>query len=144
MTDVFPFPSHHARLPALVLRTCGLADGVVVVKVIGDVDLATRSQLARGLARAMAHPVPRLLVCDLTRVDFLAGTGVSTLAEARSELVKRGGTLRVVATGRVVRRVLRVTGQIGPLGVVTDLRSALVGFSPARTTDLVGKLRRAR
>lgn len=139
----FPFPSHHARLPALVLRTCGLAEGIVVVKVIGDVDLATRSQLAGGLARAIAHPAPALLVCDLTGVDFLACTGVSALAEARSELAGRGGTLRAVAPDRAVRRVLRITGQFEPLGTVTDLRSALVGFAPVGATALASKTRRA-
>lgn len=141
-----PNPSPHSRGRArprvrppartLVLRTSGLADGVVVVSVTGDIDLANRAELAGGLARAVARPELRLLVCDLTRVGFLACSGVSTLMEARSELARRGAALRVVAADQVVLRVLKVTGEGEALGVRPNLGAALAGFIPARPTSL--------
>ncbi|GAB3432719.1 hypothetical protein GCM10027436_07940 [Actinophytocola sediminis] len=100
----------------------------------GDIDLATRAELASGLAMAATDPELRLLVCDLTRVGFLACAGVSVLAETRSELAGRGAAMRVVATDPVVVRVLAVTGQRESLGVRPRLRAALAEF-PTRPGD---------
>jgi anti-anti-sigma factor len=116
-----------------VLRTSGLAAGVVVVSVTGDIDLATRAELANGLSRAITDPDLRLLIVDLTRVGFLACTGVTTLSDLRSDLAGRGVALRVVATDPVVLRVLNVTAQRELLGVRPHLGAALAGFLPTRT-----------
>jgi anti-sigma B factor antagonist len=118
----------------LVLRTEELSPGVVVVTADGEIDLANRAELAGALAGVIARHGLKLLVCDLTRVTFLACTGVSTLAEVRSELDGRGAALRLVTTDPVVLRVLDITGQRELLGVRPHLTSALTGFVPARAT----------
>lgn len=145
MADLYPSSSHEARTRArrrartrpmehpLVVRTTGPAAGVIVVSIVGDIDLANRTELAAGLSPAVTDPDLRLLVCDLTMVGFLACTGVSVLAEARSDLTARGGELRVVATSPSVLRVLAVTDQLDLLGVRPHLDAALTGYLPTRT-----------
>jgi anti-sigma B factor antagonist len=153
MADPFTFWSQDPRARArrrprphpldrqLTVRTSVLGRGVVVVSVGGEIDLANKADLASALT--VTDSDLRLLVCDLTRVSFLACTGVSTLAETNSHLSQRGATLRVVAADPVVLRVLKVTGQHDLLGVHPTLRSALTGFVPPHPTNLARLTRRA-
>lgn len=146
MADPFPGPWNESRARArrrqrvrpvgssLVMRTEQVCPGVVVVTADGEIDLSNRAELAGALAGASADPELKLLVCDLSKVTFLACTGVSALAELRSELDGRGAVLRVVTTDTVVLRVLEVTGQRELLGVRPHLSAALAGFVPARTS----------
>jgi anti-anti-sigma factor len=120
----------------LVLRTKQVFPGVVVVTADGEIDLSNRAELAHALSGAVADPGLKLLVCEFTEVSFLACTGVSALAEARSELAGRGAVLRVVTTDPVVLRVLDITAQREPLGVRPHLTSALAGFVPERPPTL--------
>lgn len=111
----------------LDLRTLALARDVVVLTAVGEIDLANNARFAEALTAA-ADREPRLLVCDLTGVEFLACTGIAALVELRSELEDRGALLRVVITDSTVLRVLDATGERDRLGVFGDLAGALAGF----------------
>ncbi|HWO62400.1 MAG TPA: STAS domain-containing protein [Umezawaea sp.] len=79
-----------------------------VLVVDGSIDLDTAPILHRAL-ESVAVPCPRLLVADLSAVEFLACAGLSVLITAH----RRGGgrtCLRVVAAGRATRRPLALTG----------------------------------
>lgn len=121
--------------PRLRLETSTLdvdaATRVVVVTAVGEVDLANRDTLADALAGPAAQPGTGLLVCDLTRVTFLACAGVSVLLDAKSEVDSRGAEFRVATADRTVLRVLDVTGQRDSLGVRPGLPEALDGFVAA-------------
>ena len=100
-------------------------DGVALVTVAGEVDIATVPSLRARLAPLAADPVVRLLVCDLSRVTFFGCRGASMLLEFQATLVARGARLRVVANSNVVLRPLAVTGLLDVLSVSPDVRSAL-------------------
>ncbi|HEX2132587.1 MAG TPA: anti-sigma factor antagonist [Actinophytocola sp.] len=140
MAETFPLLRHDPRSRTrrrqrltspdtrLDLRTSTVDTGVVLVSAVGEVDLANRHALAEALAAATAESEPRLLVCDLSRVSFLACSGVSVLLDASTEVHGRGALLRVVATEPTVLRVLDVTGQREALNVRPNLAEALAGF----------------
>lgn len=100
-------------------------DGVALVTVAGELDIATAPSLHVRLAPLAADSVVRLLVCDLSQVTFFGCAGASALLDLQATLVTRGARLRVVANSNVVLRPLTVTGLLDVLPVSPDVRSAL-------------------
>jgi anti-anti-sigma factor len=132
-------PRRHQRSgPAdqrLDLRTLAVARDVVVLTAVGEIDLANNARFTEALAAA-ADRGPRLLVCDLSGIEFLACTGIAALVELRAELGARGALLRVVTTDSAVLRVLDATGERDRFAVFGDLTDALAGFVEARAAGV--------
>lgn len=85
-------------------------EGWDVVKVAGEVDLATAPRLREALSGLIGEAGSRV-VADLRRVSFIDSSGVETLLEAHKELGRAGGRLAVVcARGGPVAKVLGITG----------------------------------
>jgi anti-sigma B factor antagonist len=101
-------------------------DGVALVTVTGEIDIATVPSLRGALSPLTADPAVRLLVCDLSKVSFLGCAGTSVLLDTRAALTARGARLRLVATGRVVLRPLVVMRLLDLLPVSPDVRSAML------------------
>jgi len=86
--------------------------------VAGELDLATRGELASALRAAQAAGALDLCL-DLRAVDFLDAGSIGLLLGARQELEARGGSLQVRAASPPVLRVLEVLDLMalfGPLG----------------------------
>src|SRR3954452_16735168 len=85
-------------------------DGVRLLEVFGELDLATAPQLCAALDAARIHRVKRVVV-DLTGVDFCDSTGLRALMGASTELRVGGGRLAVAALpGGAVARLFDMTG----------------------------------
>src|SRR5215218_223584 len=69
-------------------------DGVRLLEVFGELDLATAPKLCSALDAARVHRVKRLVI-DLTGVDFCDSTGLRALLGASTELRVSGGRLAV-------------------------------------------------
>jgi anti-anti-sigma factor len=82
--------------------------GVVVATVSGEVDMLTAPSLRTVVLAELADCA--VLVIDLTKVAFLGSAGLAVLVEASHEAQRRQVELRLVATGRSVRRPLEITG----------------------------------
>ena len=89
--------------------TAEVVDGVCVVRVSGDVDIATAGQLRDALVTSAdgGHPV----VADLSGVTFLDAAGLSALVAGRRAT---GGRLRIVGATGVAHRILSLTGLLSP------------------------------
>jgi anti-anti-sigma factor len=83
----------------------------VVIAVAGEVDMATAPQLGEVLGTQTGVD----LVVDLSRVPFLDSSGLSVLVRTRADLAGTGRTLRVIGEQDNVRKILEVTGLLGPL-----------------------------
>jgi anti-sigma B factor antagonist len=83
----------------------------VVVEVAGEVDMATAPQLGEVLGAQRGVD----LVVDLSGVPFLDSSGLSVLVRTRADLSGTGRTLRVTGEQDNVRKILEVTGLLGPL-----------------------------
>jgi anti-anti-sigma factor len=81
--------------------------GVVVLRVIGEVDLITVGLLREQLHKYLRSDY-RGLVLDFTGVSFLAGCGIGVLVEIAEQARADGITLRLVARRRIVLRALEV------------------------------------
>lgn len=106
----------------------------LVVHVAGEVDLQTAPRVARSLDHAVGERPP-LLVVDLSQVGFLGCAGLSVLVAAHHRAGRRT-CLRVVATRRVIRRPLHLTGLDQHLAVYDCLDTALA--EPVSTGDTDG------
>ncbi len=80
--------------------------GTTVVRVSGELDLATAPQLGDVFAAQGSGD----LDVDLHGVTFLDSSGISVLVQAQKLLVARGATLRLCSLTESARRVLALAG----------------------------------
>ncbi|MDD7940251.1 STAS domain-containing protein [Actinomycetospora lutea] len=109
--------------PGLTVAPTQPRRGLVLVRVLGEVDMLTAGRLRDvldGALRAVAeerdaapdttaHAEAPSVVCDLEGVTFLGASGLDTFAAAHEAAVERGVRLVLVAAHRTVVRPLRLT-----------------------------------
>jgi anti-anti-sigma factor len=111
--------------------TVRVADGLAVLTLVGEVDIATVSQLRTLVDEALVAGALSVAV-DLAAVRFLDAGGLNVLAVAGERLRANGGTLEVRAATPSIYRLFEVTGLTDALHVerpvvATDLVTALAG-----------------
>lgn len=95
---------------------------VTVISVRGAIDMLTAPQLADGI-RAAVGESPRVVIVNMTDVDFLASAGMQVLVAAKEEV---GATrLVVVADGPATSRPLKITGITDFIDLYPTLDEAL-------------------
>jgi anti-sigma B factor antagonist len=107
--------------PLAVERTS--RDGVELVMVEGEVDIATASRLISVLNSSVADAIKSVIV-DLTQVDFMDSTGLALLINAHRRLSLRRKGFAVVCPPGPLRRVFEITDMIETLRVCPDQESA--------------------
>jgi anti-sigma B factor antagonist len=98
---------HEAQLTISILPSG--EEGVVIVRVAGEIDLLTIGRLQQSLHAQLSH-APRGLVLDCNEVSFLAASGIALLVDLAERSGAAGVTLRLVTDSRVVLRALEATG----------------------------------
>jgi anti-sigma B factor antagonist len=97
-------------MPLLVSSS---VDGASIsLRLVGDIDLATRPLLAEAIEKAICADGVKHIVLDLAAVPFMDCSGLSTLIAGRAEAERRGRDLRLVNAQGIVLRVLSMTGLI--------------------------------
>lgn len=91
---------------ALRVRVFQPGEGVVVVQVEGELDLAARNLLTGPLNEQLEAAVT-VLVLDLSHVTFINSEGAAALVEAR-RLAEGRRTELVLVSSRAVDRLLRL------------------------------------
>jgi anti-anti-sigma factor len=116
-----------AALDGISVTVESLGEKWRVVHVAGEIDMITASSLRAAVAEVFDDGLlgGRTVVFDLTSVDFMGSSGLAVLAEAvqRAESAKLP-PIRVVATSRLVRRAVEVTGLDAVLAIFPDLATA--------------------
>jgi len=90
-------------------------DGRMVVALRGDLDVTEAASVAAGLA-AVAAP-DRMIIIDLSGLEFIDCSGVAALAWAREQARLAGGDLLLAAPQRHVMRILTMTRLIDVFSV---------------------------
>src|SRR5688572_9428325 len=104
------------------------AEGVRLIDVDGELDLASAPRLCARLDAARAERVRRLVV-DLTRLAFCDSTGLRALMGAGAEIRVEGGRFAVVCPDEgPVARLFDVTGVRERLQVYADRSEALAAL----------------
>jgi anti-sigma B factor antagonist len=83
-------------------------DGVVVVRLGGELDLYNAHEIRAALTDA-ADSNPERIVVDLSQVEFIDSTALGVLIEVRTRLENRRAFL-LAAPGAETRRALEVSG----------------------------------
>jgi anti-sigma B factor antagonist len=107
--------------PLAVERTS--SDGVEVLLVEGEIDVATAPRLISALNETLGN-VKGSLVVDLTDVGFMDSTGLALLINAHRRLKHRRRGFAVVCPAGPLRRVFEITDMIDTLQVHPDRVSA--------------------
>ncbi|MBK1786282.1 STAS domain-containing protein [Prauserella cavernicola] len=113
-------------MPELLGITDDRRGTTLVVRVTGDVDLASSATLERHLTDVVttAHP-PEPLVLDLSAVGFLGSCGLSLLLRLHQAAESRGTHLRIVAGHRAVTRPVELLGLQHTLRLHPTVEAAL-------------------
>jgi anti-sigma B factor antagonist len=121
--------------------------GTAVVTAQGELDLLTASRFADILCCQLRGTL-RLLIVDLSGLDFLAASGLSVLIDAQIRAEQHGIVLRVVTgQNQCVTRALTATGLHRRLSVSHTITAAerpvthhekRPGSLPRAKTDPVG------
>jgi anti-sigma B factor antagonist len=107
--------------PLAVERTS--RDGVELVLVEGEVDIASASRLITVLNSSVAEAIKSVIV-DLSHVGFMDSTGLALLINAHRRLTLRRKGFAVVCPPGPLRRVFEITDMIETLHVCPDRESA--------------------
>jgi anti-sigma B factor antagonist len=98
-------------------------DGVAVLTVSGEIDLATVPVLEAAIDEAVGMQ-PTAVVVDLSGVEFLASVGLQTLVTAHDR-VSASARFAVVADGAATSRPIQLTGLDEIFDVYSTLADAL-------------------
>jgi anti-sigma B factor antagonist len=105
----------------LSIRT-EVRDGVTVLFVSGEVDLAGSPHLGKALDAAQSPGAP--LVVELSGVDFIDSAGLRALVQAELDAAKLGGRLLIVPSPAATR-VFEIAGLVDSFESRADLATAL-------------------
>jgi anti-anti-sigma factor len=106
------------------------ADGVHVVAMLGELDLATAPRLAFRIDAARGRGARRLVV-DLTAAEFCDSTGLRALVGCRREVVAGGGRMALaVLEDSAVARMFALAGAHELMPVYDGLEPALAALAP--------------
>jgi anti-sigma B factor antagonist len=86
------------------------ADDATVIRVSGELDLATVDELRGPARRAIADSRGRDLVLDLSGLDFIDSIGIGALIELRAAADQGDARLVLLRPSRRVVEVLQLTG----------------------------------
>jgi anti-sigma B factor antagonist len=114
--------------PLAVKRTS--RDGVELLLVEGELDIATAPRLISVLNQAVQE-VLHSLVVDLSECGFMDSTGLALLINAHRRLTRRSKGFAVVCPPGPLRRVFEVTDMVETLRVCPDRESARAAAVPA-------------
>jgi anti-sigma B factor antagonist len=101
-------------------------DGVPVVGVEGEIDVATAPQLGDRL-RVLESDGTATVVVDLSRVSFLDSTALGVLVASFKRLREGGGELRIVAQEPRILRVFEITDLDRVLAIYPTPEAAAAG-----------------
>lgn len=98
-------------------------ESATVVAATGELDLHTAPDLDRALKQATQDQAS-LLVVDLSGVDFMDSTGLSTIVAAVAAARGYGGKIAVVATSAKIMKVFTLTGVDQQVGIYSSVNEA--------------------
>jgi anti-anti-sigma factor len=93
------------------------ADGLVVVRAAGEVDMTVSPVFEQTLVDAATTHAGGRVVVDLEQLRFLDSSGVHALVKGYHAAAGAGGSLTVRNATGVVARVLHITGVADALGM---------------------------
>jgi anti-sigma B factor antagonist len=101
--------------------------GIPLVRLSGDVDLATAPLFQRAVEQQVAQR--QRFVVDMDGVDFLSSAGLAVLVDVRQQMADQDLKWAVVAARATVTRPLEITGLLAILPIFDTLPAAVDAVS---------------
>ena len=105
-------------------------DGVAVLAVGGELDLATAPRLREGLVRLVTERSGQAVVVHLAGVAFIDSVGIGVLVGALGRARSMAGDLLLAAPPAPFVDLLAITGLDAAFAVHATLEAALAAASP--------------
>jgi anti-sigma B factor antagonist len=99
-------------------------DGIAVLVLSGDLDIATAGQVPESVARLLREGRSQIVV-DLRQVRLIDSVGVRALLHIRRRMWRHEGVAAFVCAEEPTGRILRVMGLYGVLHCTEDFDEAL-------------------
>ena len=99
-------------------------DGVAVLRLRGELDIATAGQVPESVAGLLREGRSRIVV-DLRQVSLIDSVGVQALLHIRRRVWRNDGVAAFVCAEEPTGRVLRVMGLYSVLACTDDFDEAL-------------------
>jgi stage II sporulation protein AA (anti-sigma F factor antagonist) len=109
---------------ALSIEVSRPSDGVIHVKLAGEVDILSVGELRRRIEE-LDGQMPAHVVFDLGGLLFIDSSGINALVQAVKAIEEQGGSGVLTAPSPEARRVLEIIGVSQVVSVVQDLDAAL-------------------
>ncbi|MEV4416898.1 STAS domain-containing protein [Catellatospora sp. NPDC049609] len=100
-----------------VTHTVTVRGDACVVRIFGDIDMASSDALDTWLRAAVDDTGCRAVEVDLSQTAFLDSMGIRGLVRAQQYATGRGVAMRCVNVQPWVRRVFEIAGVAGYLGL---------------------------
>lgn len=115
----------------MTLTTSALYDdGVALLVLDGELDLSVSAQLEAAGATVLADGL-RLVVLDLSGLDFCDSSGLGALLRVSRAVTTSGGTCLVAGARGPVARLLTLTSMEQVLTLVNEVQAALLALRRA-------------
>jgi anti-sigma B factor antagonist len=96
------------EIPTFELLTIG-AEDEAVVKIVGELDLATAPRLREALVDLSKQGAKQVTI-DLAEMEFIDSTGLSVLVAALKRMRENGGDLALQSPSAAAMKVFEITG----------------------------------
>src|SRR5436309_11203232 len=114
-----------------------LPDGVSILAVVGELDIATAPHFRRGVG-ALLGSGGRRLVVDLSDADFLDSTGLGALVWAQLRARSAGGELVTAGAEDTVAHTIATSGLADLFTLAPSRAEALARFGVGRSSRVSG------
>lgn len=104
-------------------------DGIEVIDVAGEIDVATAPQL-RALLIGLTSKNSCKLVVNLAKVEFLDSSGVGVLVGAAKRVRAHDGSLDLVCTQPRILKVFKITGLTKVFAIHETVEQAIAATKP--------------
>lgn len=101
-----------------------VTDGIAVLTLAGELDVAGAGALERELERVTAEHAPHTLVLDLSGLEFMDSTGLRLVVLADQNARAKGLKLVLVRGNESVQRVFTITRMEERLNFVDEVGEA--------------------
>ncbi len=125
LNDSHPKSTRPQQPPPSRLELSGAGEGCLRATVTGEIDFANATSLQTRIVTACAERGARMLVLDLTGVEFMDSSGLRAILHLQRELAEGDGGLVLLDPTPQVRGVLMLTGLDRQLPAVDTLAQAL-------------------
>ena len=109
------------------LEQSELPGGILKVELTGSLDIAGAGEVDMPLS--LIGGQKKLVMVDLSGVDFMASIGIRTLVKTARALSARGGKLVVFGANEACRKVFAATGVEDIVPVLDDEAEALAALA---------------